>query len=80
MALYGPESGFEPDDNAAHMAALGKAWNNADEYDIVSEILGSGIFMADIEALVPGFTNMAAEFLASIRHDGMENALQKYCL
>ena len=80
MALYGPESGFEPDDDVSHLAALRKAWDNTDEYGIVSEIIGGGIVIADIEAMAPGFTHMAAEFLASIRHDGMKNALQKCCL
>lgn len=77
LSLYGPGSGFEPEDNPEHIAAIRKAWREDDYESAVRDILSAGIFGEDFEALAPGFTAMVAARLRDIREEGMENALQK---
>lgn len=76
LSLYGPGSGFEPDDNHEHISAIRKAWREDDYETTVCKILAAGIFNEDFEVLAPGFAAMAAARLRDIRKDGMEIALQ----
>ena len=77
LSLYGPGSGFEPEDNPEYIAAIRKIWRE-DDYEItVCEILAAGIFNEDFEASAPGFAAKVAARLRDIREDGMEKALQK---
>lgn len=80
MALYAPGSGFNPDDNTSHLEKIRRSWeNHPGEYAaVVGEIVGSGIFVADFEAEVPGFSEEAGKHLEIIREKGMENALAAF--
>lgn len=79
MALYSPFSGFEPDDNAEHVAYIRENWNDADLKETVTKIVTeSGIFVRNFEEIVPGFSAKAAEYLGDIRTLGMEKALEKF--
>lgn len=77
LSLYGPGSGFEPEDNPEYIAAIRKAWREDDYETTVCEILGAGIFNEDFEASAPGFVAKVAVRLRDIREEGMEKALQK---
>lgn len=77
FSLYGPGSGFEPEDNPEHIAAIRKVWREDDYETTVREILAAGIFNEDFEASAPGFAAKVAARLRDIREDGMEKALQK---
>lgn len=78
MSLYAPDSGFERDDNADHIKMIDEAWNaGGGAEDVLRRILSGGIFIADIEAAAPGFTALAAKYLADIRENGMEQALKR---
>lgn len=78
MALYAPGSDFAPSDNAEHLAPIAKAWEKGDEEAALSGILSSGIFLADFEDEVPGFTKEAAKWLAQIRTLGIHTALDNF--
>ncbi len=80
LALYAPDSSFEADDNADHLALIEKAWKeNPDSLEnTVRQIVGSGIFTIDFEAAVPGFSKAVAGHLDSIRTLGMEAALRGF--
>ncbi len=77
MSLYAPDSGFERNDNDAHLQIIDDAWAAGGTMeDVLKRILSSGIFMADFEATTPGFTALVAKYLADIRKNGMEHALK----
>ena len=76
LSLYGPGSGFTPDDNADHLAIISRLWDNNDYAKTVADIVASGIFVENFEQIVPGFGVKVAEYLAAIRRDGMDNALK----
>ena len=79
LSLYSPFSGFEPDDNAAHIAYIRDNWNDADLEATVSSIVSkSGIFVLDFAEIVPGFVGKVAEYLGDIRTLGMKDALAKF--
>ena len=78
LSLYGPGSGFTPEDNAGHIAKINGVWNPEDWEKTVRDIVGSGIFTVDFEEKVPGFSAKTAEYLAAIRNDGMEAALKNF--
>lgn len=79
MALYAPDSGFEPEDNAEHLAIIRDAWSAGGDYrDIVRRIVGSGIFVNDFETSVPGFSDKVAGYLSVIKADGMAVALKNF--
>ena len=79
MALYAPESGFEPDDNAAHVEYIRSHWNDNDlETTIRSIVSESGIFVQNFESIVPGFSAKVAEYVADIRNSGIDAALNKF--
>lgn len=77
LALYSPESGFTPDDNPEHVKKIREILSGcADECDAVRQIVGGGIFVEDFEALVPGFSDKAGQYLRLIRSKGMREALR----
>lgn len=79
LALYAPESGFTPNDNAEHVALIQSAWNDADLEATVRKIVEPGqIFQADFEAAVPGFSAKTAEYVEDIRRNGIKNALKNF--
>ena len=78
LSLYGPGSGFSPEDDAAHLAKINEAWNPDDWKATVCAILGSGIFVENFEKAVPGLCAAVANYLAEIRSLGMEAALAKF--
>lgn len=78
MALYAPDSGFTPDDDAARIASIHRCWNPADLHATIRAIVSGGnIFTNDIENAAPGFSGRAADMLADIRSLGMPAALEK---
>ncbi|MDE6712106.1 MAG: tagaturonate reductase, partial [Alistipes sp.] len=78
LSLYGPESGFQPDDTAEFVEYIRKNWNPADLEGTVSKIVRqSGIFTVDFSE-VPGFIPAVAAYLADIRALGMAGALDKF--
>lgn len=77
LSLYGPESGFTPEDDAEHLAKINAAWNPCDWKATVHAILGSGIFIEDFDQAIPGFADLAAVYLEDIRTNGMKAALDK---
>lgn len=78
LSLYGPNSGFEPNDNAEHVEIIRNAWNDNDYEATVKAILDSPIFIERFEEQVPGFGKKVAEYLADIRGLGMDKALDKF--
>ena len=78
MALYAPGSGFTPDDNPGHIAAIRQAWDGAVPEEAVFRILSSGIFINDFEREVPGFTRAAAGFVEHILRHGMAETLHNF--
>ncbi len=79
LALYAPGSGFEPQDNEAHIAYIRNNWNDNDLRETVRTIVSDGgIFLEDFEAVVPGFSGKVAEYLGNIRHDGAVAALKEF--
>ena len=78
LSLYGPESGFQPDDTQEFVEYIRKNWNPADAEATVSKIVReSGIFTVDFSE-VPGFVPAVAAYLADIRGLGMAKALDKF--
>lgn len=78
LSLYGPETAFSPDDNDEHIAAIAASWNSEDYELTVRTIVDSGIFTADFEKLVPGFSAEVAVHLSAICRHGMEKALADF--
>ncbi len=79
LALYGPKSGFEPDDNQEHIAYIRNNWDENDVEGMVKKIVSeSGIFVRDFAAIVPGFVAKVAEYLKEINTEGMEKALKNF--
>lgn len=78
LSLYGPGSGFTPEDTPAHVDHIVSSWNDKDYAGTVRRILDSDIFIEDFEAAVPGFSARVAEYLADIRTRGMESALRSF--
>ena len=78
LSLYGPESGFQPDDTQEFVEYIRKNWNPADAEATVSKIVReSGIFTVDFSE-VPGFVSAVANYLSDIRDLGMAKALDKF--
>lgn len=77
LNLYGPDSGFEPEDNAAHVETIRTAWNPSDFDTTVRTILDSGIFIENFGQTMSGFTDVVADYLADIRTQGMAAAIEK---
>ena len=78
LSLYGPGSGFEPEDEPAHLSKINAYWNADDWRQTVARILSSGIFTVNFDELVPGFTEKTAEYLGEIRSEGMAKTLKKF--
>lgn len=78
LALYAPDSGFSPDDNPAHLQIIRDCWNSDDLHATVSAIVNGGIFLENIESVVPGFSAKVTCFLSEIRQKGMETALHQF--
>ncbi|MDE7406986.1 MAG: altronate oxidoreductase, partial [Muribaculaceae bacterium] len=79
LSLYGPESGFEPDDTPEHVAYIRNNWDATEYSKTVERIVSeSGIFVENMAAVVPGFTAKVAEYLQQIRTLGMAEALKKF--
>ncbi len=79
LSLYGPKSGFEPDDNQEHIAYIRNNWDENDVEGMVKKIVSeSGIFVRDFAAIVPGFVPKVAEYLKEINTEGMEKALKNF--
>ncbi|MCH5239834.1 MAG: tagaturonate reductase [Muribaculaceae bacterium] len=75
LALYAPDSGFTPEDNPEHVKIIQENWDDKDLKGTITKILESGIFNENFEKVVPGFTDKAAGYLASIRKEGIKKAL-----
>ncbi|MBD5285547.1 MAG: tagaturonate reductase [Bacteroides sp.] len=79
LSLYGPKSGFEPDDNQEHIAYIRNNWDENDVEGMVKKIVSeSGIFVRDFAAIVPGFVPKVAEYLKEINTEGMDKALKNF--
>lgn len=78
LSLYGPGSGFTPEDDPRHVEAIAKAWNPEDFRATVADILNAGIFIEDFEAQAPGLTDAVAGYLGDIRAKGMRQALADF--
>lgn len=78
LALYAPDSGFEPEDNSEHIHFIHSNWNTDDIYATVSSIVKGGVFSEDFDKLVPGFSRKVAEYLIAIRENGMASALKEF--
>lgn len=77
LSLYGPGSGFTPQDNAAHITAINEAWNPDDYLSTVRAIVSGPVFIEKFDECVPGFAEKTAAYLTDIRAMGMEKALRK---
>jgi len=80
LSLYAPGGSFSPEDNEEHLKKIAKVWNEDNYVDTIEKIVNSGIFVKDFEKLVPGFSGKTGEYLAAIRRDGMEKALNDFLL
>ena len=78
LAYYSPKSGFEPDDNADHIAYIRKIWDSDNLALTVEKIVcESGIFSVDLYA-ISGFIPTVAMYLSNIEQLGMAAALKKF--
>ena len=78
LSLYGPKSGFEPDDTKEFVEYIRTNWNSADLEGTVRKIVcESGIFTVNFSE-VPGFVPTVARYLADIESLGMAAALKKF--
>ena len=78
MTLYGPNSGFEPDDTREFVDYICANWDSADmEATIAKIVKESGIFTVDFSE-VPGFIPAVAGYVRDIEALGMEGALAKF--
>lgn len=78
LTLYAPDSGFNPEDNEAHVKFIRENWNPDDLSSTVSAIVEAGIFTENFEKTVPGFCRKAAEYVTMISNEGMEKALESF--
>lgn len=78
MWLYGPESGFEPQDNPDHIGIIRSSWNPDDFESTVKNVAESNIFSVNFEEAMPGFSKLAATYMNMIREKGMERALNDF--
>ena len=78
LSLYGPESGFSPEDTPQYVELIQKAWNPEDWEATVAAILAGGVFIDRFEERVPGFTARVAKHLGDIRTKGMKQALADF--
>lgn len=78
VSLYGPGSGFIPEDNDAYVNTIVSAWQPDDYVSTVKAILSAGIFIDDFGAVVPDFPEIAAGYIADIRRNGMRDALSSF--
>ena len=78
MTLYGPKSGFEPDDTKEFVEYIRKNWDSNDPEATIAKIVGkSGIFTVDFSE-VPGFVPAVAGYVRDIEALGMKGALEKF--
>ena len=78
MTLYGPNSGFEPDDTREFVDYIRANWDSADmEATITKIVKESGIFTVDFSE-VPGFIGTVAGYVRDIETLGMKDALKKF--
>jgi len=78
MTLYGPNSGFEPDDTREFVDYIRANWDSADmEATIAKIVKESGIFTVDFSE-VPGFIGTVAGYVRDIETLGMKDALKKF--
>lgn len=78
LSLYGPGSGFIPEDNAGHIEVIRSAWNDKDYTSTVNGILNAGIFIENFAELVPDIPEVVAGYLSEIRNKGMRAALADF--
>lgn len=78
LVLYARGSGFEPDDCTAQVEKIREVWNDEDLAATVRAVVAGGIFNADFEHDVPGFSAKVAAFLMDIRRNGMRGALENF--
>ena len=78
LALYAPDSGFEPNDNAEHVAIVRDAFALGDTRATVEAIVNSPIFTVNFEQEAPGFIDAVAAHLEQIRAKGMAAALKQF--
>ena len=78
MPLYGPNSGFEPDDTKEFVDYIRANWDSADMEAAIAKIVKeSGIFTVDFSE-VPGFVPTVAGYVRDIEALGMKDALKKF--
>lgn len=78
LALYGPDSGFEPDDEPRHIAFIRDNWDAQNLESTVSRILcDGGIFHSDFSRIA-GFVPTVAMYLRDIEQRGMAVALKSF--
>ena len=78
MCLYGPKSGFEPDDTKEFVEYIRANWNSEDMDSTIAKIVReSGIFTVDFSE-VPGFVPAVAGYVRDIESLGMAAALKKF--
>ncbi|MBD5356137.1 MAG: tagaturonate reductase [Bacteroides sp.] len=78
LALYGPNSGFAPEDSKEAVNFIHTRWDDTDyEATVKAIISGSEIFENDFEAEVPGLIKAVAKHLGRIRKEGVRDALQE---
>ena len=78
MTLYGPNSGFEPDDTREFVDYICANWDSADmEATIAKIVKESGIFTVDFSE-IPGFIGTVAGYVRDIETLGMKDALKKF--
>lgn len=78
MALYAPGSGFEPEDTPEYVAFIRDNWNDEDLEGTVRTIVEGPVFVEKFEQAVPGFSAKVAASLATIRKEGMAEALRLF--
>lgn len=78
LALYAPDSGFEPEDDPRHVGFIRDKWNCGDIGDCVSAVVHGPVFLEDFEKAVPGFCDKVSDYLRAIRGRGMRTALRDF--
>ena len=78
MTLYGPKSGFEPDDTKEFVEYIRANWDSENIEGTITKIVKeSGIFTVNFSE-VPGFIPAVAGYVRDIEELGMEGALAKF--
>ena len=78
MAYYSPQRGFQPDDNAEHIAYIRENWDSENLSSTISKIVSeSSIFEADF-GQITGFVERVADYVQSIERDGMASTLKSF--